>query len=60
MIKNSDHIIKLRKRRLSNMTTDELERLNGVLRGKGHNWLTDERRLVCEVWAERIAALLKA
>jgi len=41
--------------RLSNMSIEELDRLNGKLVGKGCNWLTKERSEVCSAWAEKMA-----
>ena len=48
-----------RKRRLSKMTDDELERLNIALSGKGHNWATAERIEVCRELGKRMADSFK-
>ena len=48
-----------RARRLEKMSDDELERLNGVLCGKGLNWVTDERLAVCKELGKRMSLFFK-
>ncbi len=43
-----------RARRYVKMSDDELERLNTVLCGKGHNWATAERIAVCKELGSRM------
>jgi hypothetical protein len=43
-----------RERRLGKMTEEDLERLNIVLMGKGHNWATAERIEVCKELGKRM------
>ena len=48
-----------RARRLEKMSDAELERLNGVLCGKGHNWATAERIAVAKELGNRMTNFFK-
>ena len=53
-------LVNARKRRLKNMTDDELERLNTKLIGRGSNWATQERIDVCREMGRRMAKFFAA
>jgi hypothetical protein len=49
----------LRVRRLNKMSVQELDSLNVKLVGKGPNWLTGERMLVCGVIGQKLSKLFQ-
>jgi hypothetical protein len=52
-------LVMLRQRRMNNMTTEQLARLNKVLCGKGCHWATEERIMVCKTLGVKLSKLFK-
>ena len=54
MDNRSQKITEMRRRRLTKMNDNDLDKLNGKLVGKGCNWCTQERLDVCDELSERM------
>ncbi len=52
-------LTKLRHRRLSNTSYEDLKIMNKKLKGKGPNWITDERRSICIELARRTSEIFE-